>query len=426
MRRTAFAVALVVARLAHGADPALLRAHLAGTDPVWVGQRATVVLELLVSTTFAGAPGLDLPRIPGAVFMEIPEPPTLGTEDVEGATYTLQRRELGFWATRAGEFAVPAFAVRVASAETTGGTPVEHRLLTSPLAIAVRTPPGAAGLTGLISTPELTVREEWQPRPGERARVGDAFVRSVTRTAPDVPGMVLPPLPLAQVDGLAAYPSAPVVRDRVERGDFTGERVERITYVCERPGRALVPALRLPWWSLASRSVETVTLPGVTLRIGGAPVPGGRWWLVGLGVVLALAAAVAWRRRDVLREAWRRRRARREAGEVGCFARFERACRAGDARAAYAALLRWLEARYTNGRPATVEDDLLARHPDEELRRQAAAFEEAMLQPATTWDGRGLAAAVRRVRHAERRAGRSAPEELPALNPRSPGPAPAA
>jgi hypothetical protein len=151
--------------------------------------------------------------------MEIPEPPTLGTEDVDGTPYVLQRRELGFWALHTGELQIPAFSVRVAAPESPGGAPVEYRLATEPLALEVRLPPGAEGVDGLVSTSQLAVREDWQPQPGDHARVGDAFVRTVTRTAPDVPGMVFRPLPLAAVEGLRAYPAPPVVRDHVERGD---------------------------------------------------------------------------------------------------------------------------------------------------------------------------------------------------------------
>lgn len=71
MRRASALLALAAASLAHGAGPALVRTHLAAPGPVWVGQRATIVLELLVTGTFAGTAVLDVPRLPGAVQPDV-------------------------------------------------------------------------------------------------------------------------------------------------------------------------------------------------------------------------------------------------------------------------------------------------------------------------------------------------------------------
>ena len=46
------------------------------------------------------------------------------------------------------------------------------------------------------------------------------------------------------------YPQPPVVQDHVERGAFTGERIQTVTYMCERPGAVTLPALSLPWWDV--------------------------------------------------------------------------------------------------------------------------------------------------------------------------------
>jgi hypothetical protein len=222
--------------------------------------------------------------------------------------------------------------------------------------------------------------------------------------------MVFRPLPLAAVEGLRAYPAPPVVRDHVERGDFTGERVERITYVCERPGRAAIPALHIFWWNVESKTLGTATLPAVAVRIGGLPALRGGWWLGLLACAAALVVAGA--------ACWRRWRVRRASPEAECFVRLERACRAGDAAAAYNALLAWLDVTRGDGRVATIEDDLLARHADGDLRRHVTALEDAGLRRDVRWDGAPFGAALRRLRRAQRRRHLTAAPVLPALNPR--------
>src|SRR5262249_313521 len=146
----------------------------------------------------------------------------------------------------------------------------------------------------LVSTSALTVSEEWTPEPKE-ARVGDAFTRTVTRRAPDVPAMAFPPLRVTDLDGMAVYPKPPVVRDHSERGTFTGTRIDSVTCVCEQPGTVTVPALEFPWWNVRTQTLGTITLPAVTLHVGHAPLSQGtrnRLGAVVAAVVLLAALAL--------------------------------------------------------------------------------------------------------------------------------------
>jgi hypothetical protein len=394
----------------------LLRSGLARPGPVWVGQRVAITVELLTTTFFASAPVFQLPTIAQAILMQIEDHPVLGTEQIDGTTYNVQKHELALFVLQPGGREVPPFPVRFATAPHFGEPPVEYRLMTQALRVEVQPPPGAEQLPGLIATRELHATQIWQPEPG-RARPGDAFIRTVTVTAPDVPGMVLPPLPLTRVEGLAVYPQPPVVQDHVERGAFTGERMQTVTYVCERPGVVTLPALRLPWWDVERQKLLQVTLPAVTLEVV-APRRWLSWWVAGAGVVLAVVIGVCWSKRRTFLAVWERRQARQQVSEAGYFARLQHACRADNALAAYNALFRWLDATYRGSDSATLADDLLTRHADADLQRQVAVLQEAALRRDTDWDGAGLAAALHRVRGERPRPGATAaPARLPALNP---------
>jgi hypothetical protein len=97
----------------------------------------------------------------------------------------------------------------------------------------------------------------------------------------------------------------------------------------------------------------------------------------------------------------------------------QQACHAGDAVAAYNALLRWLDCTHYGPGTATLAADLLANHADTDLRHNAAFLQEAVLRRATDWDGTGLAAALHRTRREQQRSDTAAADvRLPALNPR--------
>jgi hypothetical protein len=400
----------------YGAEPVLIRSNVTRPGPVWVGQRVAITVELLTTTFFSGAPVFQLPTIPHAILMQIEDHPILRTEQIDDTTYTVQQHELALFGLRPGIYAIPAFTVRFSSAAGIGAPPVEHRLTTQPLQVEVRLPPGAEHLPGLISTRALRATQTWQPEPKKVARLGDAFTRTVTLTAPDVPGMVFPPLPLETVDGLAVYPQQPVVHDQVERGDFTGQRTQTVTYVCERPGSVTLPTLVIPWWDVEQQQLMQITLAALTLQVV-APGRWHPWWAVG-GVVV-LAVGVGWGKRRAILGAWKRWQARHRESETGLFAQVQTACRAGDAVSAYNALLRWLDCTHHGPGSATLADDLLTHHPDADLRQPVEALQEAILRRDTNWNGAALAAALHRMRQEHRRHGTPAGHvPLPALKPR--------
>jgi hypothetical protein len=341
----------------------------------------------------------------------------LGTEQVDDTTYNVQQHELALFVLQPGVYEVPPFTVRFASTPRFGEPPVEHRLITKALQVEVRLPPGAEHLPGLISTRALRLTQTWQPEPGKVARLGDAFTRTLTLSAPDVPGMVFPPLPLARVDGLAVYPRPPVVQDQTERGTFTGQRTQTVTYVCERPGSVTLPALRLPWWDVEQQKLLQASLPGLTLEIVAAS-HWRPWWVVGAGLVLAAGAVVGWRKRHALLRTWHRLQTQHQTSEAGYFAQLHKACRAGDAVTAYNTLLRWLDCTHHGPGSATLADDLLADHADADLRHHVAVLQEAVLRRVTGWNGTDLAAALRRTRQERQRSTTTTADvRLPALNP---------
>ena len=141
------------------------------------------------------------------------------------------------------------------------------------------------------------------------------------------------------------------------------------------------------------------------------------WWIVGGLSLLAIAAAATYRARSALLAVWKRRRAQRHGSGAGLFARLLEACRAGDAKATYNALLRWLDSTHHGPDTATIEG-FLAHYPDTELRRQVEALQESFLGRTADWDGAALANTLQRLRRKHPHWRTMTHEaQLPVLNP---------
>jgi hypothetical protein len=135
--------------------------------------------------------------------------------------------------------------------------------------------------------------------------------RIVTARAEETPAMLLPPITLAVVDGLAVYPAQPSLEDKTEgRTDaLTARRTDSATYILQRAGGYVLPAIDVRWWNASEGRVETAHLDAVPMQVAvnpaaeaGSPTPGRRWnWMAivdlvadhWIAAILALAALVA-------------------------------------------------------------------------------------------------------------------------------------
>ena len=79
--------------------------------------------------------------------------------------------------------------------------------------------------------------------------------------------MAFPSFPAAPIEGLGIYRKDPEIFDHSERGELQGERRDTITYVCQRVGHFVIPAVRLTWWDLDSKRLRTIEFPSRQLEV---------------------------------------------------------------------------------------------------------------------------------------------------------------
>jgi hypothetical protein len=410
-----------------GALPAaeILRAKVQ-LGEVWLGQRVPVVIELLSPTIFSGVPTFDWPEIAGMTVIEAGHP-IVSSETIEGQPFNVQRHEFAVFTQAAGEVVIPPFAVRFARRDETGGGSVEVKGQTPELRFRAKRPPGSERLGYVITTDDFTVEESWNPQPGPVA-VGAVFKRTITQHAKDVAGMALAPASSDAPPGVRVYPGRPAVNDDLERGDFSGERSETVTYLCESPGSFTLPAQSFAWWNSTSAELQTKTLPAVTFEVRGVAknrteqLPETRATVLWIGVALLAVLGLGWWQRGRLRAAARHFHARLHDPERETSTRLGKACAADDAAAAYGALQDWLRVCRARGLGATVEADLRSR-AGRPLRAEWSALQQRLYGTTAVgpWDGAPLAraftAARLRLCVGDHSAAAHSRSSLPPLNP---------
>ena len=423
-------------------EVAQVRTRLASESPSWVGQKVSLTIDLMSSTFFSGTPSFDIPEIPGVIILKVAGSPVVGSETIDGESWSIQQHSFSIYAHRAGRITIPSFPVRFSVAPAFGKPPELQRLTTDPVSFEAKLPPGAEGLSLLIATSELVVDDQWDPAiPDDNKiglEVGDAIERRISLRANEVPGMALPRIEVPSVDGLATYNQTSKLSDREERGALTGVRIESMTYVCERAGLYVLSQIDIPWWNIEKSLLEKVVLPSVSIEVvqpaGSTPsanddqsYPSNRndatgastvSWTMAISLSVVLLAGLGWFYRKAIGQWLRVRQAEHEQSEAAIFARLKRACKNGNPTAAYQELLSWIEVQSNQSTVVSMDDFFKDYDQASLLSVELDAIQQAVIGRSTSWSGQILLHKLEGLRHQIRSVSEVQSKQiLPPLNP---------
>lgn len=307
---------LLLAPVTLGAEPqpatqitlkSWLKDQPAEHGPYAVNQQITLYLELATNRWFTAGTRISQFELPGVMVKQRSEMATNFTQRQDGETWSHQRWELSLYPQQSGQFEIPAIAVRATVARPEGGSR-QITLTTRPQRFAAALPDPALTVGGRwLSASNLTLNQTWRSSGDNRAeddkgsdagelRVGDAITRTVTASGQDTLSVLIQALiPTLESTGLQAYPAQPRLSDTQERGEYLSTRADQTTYIVQQGGELTLPPLELRWWNSQLGQLETLTLPGQTLRVHHTPASwlAAYWpWLVGVASGLALLALI--------------------------------------------------------------------------------------------------------------------------------------
>ncbi len=127
---------------------------------------------------------------------------------------------------------------------------------------------------------QLTLDDSWADAPPE-LRVGEPVTRTITVRAEGAEGAQIPPLMLAQAEGLRVYPEPPVSETRTDGKRVFGISRQTMAIVPKKAGDLVVPEIELNWWDTDALRERTTSIPswrvvveaGSGASTGQAPAP---------------------------------------------------------------------------------------------------------------------------------------------------------
>lgn len=405
---------------------AAVSASIQQDKEIWTGQQLTFNLDLKTTGYSFSNTRFNLPEINGAFLMQIDTTTIRLSERIDGKTWQVLRYPLALYPQIAGSLEIPPIDVRFITSAGFGNAEKEFEFSTESLKLDVKLPPGARQDELVITTQSFELEHEWQPAP-EAAKTGDAFTLTVTRRASDISAMLLPPIPVYRTDGLAAYPQSPEVTDKSIRGSLTGERVDTVIWVVEKPGQYNIPGVRFQWWDPIANRLDQQTIPGLNLDVIAAsgdlntalPEEQGLNGLrvslaMALMVILVLISGAFWWRYGI-------RKPDVTDNEKAAFKKLQRACQQNHPGQSLALLYAWLEHLPTSlfppGRSLTLAG-LTRTMKNQALADQLQSLQQAVVTQNKAWRGDDLAGSLRLVRRLVIQTTRSTSKsQLAALNP---------
>lgn len=391
------------------AQEVMVRSHLDPQTGAIVGQHVRVMIDVLFKGDMPHPPRVTIGETPGAQILRLETQATTMNDTIDGQSYIGKRFEFALYPRRGGTLTVPPASITLIDAKGDVAGALKGQELQTEIVV----PDGVDASGPVVATSEVTLDQRWQPAPTAAFRVGDALVRTVTRTAADIPAMAMRDLAFPVPAGVRVYVDPPQGQDSQNRGELVGRRIDRITYVFEAPGTVELPAVAQPWWDLDNNRLEEARGSGVKLAVAAlapAPADGHRRVAIVVGLAVVLSG-IGWWLTPRVRAIWIDRRRRWRQSETKAFRDLDRACRRGDVRAVYDAFVIW--------RQRTARSRLLVPLAEE---LEQGLFGSDRRRPWSTVESRHFRARIRDARQTMRNVRTTAGDrDLPRLNPPSYG-----
>ena len=409
--------------------PVKLRTAVKPKENIFIGQQVILEVDVLAAGGWAQFKRIDDFSVAGAQIMRYESQGTRLSETHDGEDYSGQRYQFFLFPARQGTLHVPSIPVEVEVTRwgaNAGKT--SQQLLTPEATFQVSMPPGTEHVAGLISTPQLTATQKWDPDTAE-FKVGEALKRTIVQKGRDISGMAFTPLKFDSMDGVSVYPAEARVDDQYNRGTLNGQRVEAVTYVFTAQGTVELPEITIAWWDLSHNKLQQTVLPALELNISpapqgqatGAPATKARPHALAPGLIFSLVllgalGVAAWYFRHPLGRFWTNRRQARQAREDYQFRRFTRAAESNDPRAAFNRLMAWLD--QIQGGTARL-DIFVEKYGGPPAKSATDSLQQALIAESGDWSGTALAqtmGAARKRWQRDQKIKRRA-TSLPVLNP---------
>lgn len=112
----------------------------------------------------------------------------------------------------------------------------------------------------------VDLHQEWSTDPQEW-RVGEPVTRTITLTAVGLTESLLPEINDIYPPDIKTYPDQANTTTAENEQSIVAQRIESIALIPSRAGRFVIPPVEVEWFNVATESIETAELPGMSVTV---------------------------------------------------------------------------------------------------------------------------------------------------------------
>jgi len=242
--------------------------RLISSLPIIAKQPVLFHVEVATEQWFSKGTYLEYPSVPDAVMLPASGLAINGTKKIAGITWSSQIHEITLYPTKSGGYQLPPVETHV-SVHTENDGVVQGSVYTESLDFTVSIPEVLKQYDDYIVSPDVQIDFNEDQAEKESYAVGEAVRQTITLTAIDVPGMMLPTLTTPDIEGLSIYHKPAQLNDKSSRGELTGIRIESFTYIFEQAGEYQIPEQIFYWWNMEAQELTELVIPARKWTVSG-------------------------------------------------------------------------------------------------------------------------------------------------------------
>ena len=115
---------------------------------------------------------------------------------------------------------------------------------------------------------DVEIYAEFEPK-NPQFKVGEAVSRNIYLRAVGVIDSQLPELKFVNVEGVKQYPEKPFTEMNIDNGKIVSVEKTTNVYIPNKGGRILLPEIKVDWYNVISKKMETAILPAQEISVSG-------------------------------------------------------------------------------------------------------------------------------------------------------------
>ena len=237
---------------------------------VMLGEPLVVTVTVYTSTWFSDPPIFEEIQVKGSLMAKLEQRNSATSVTIGRKQYPAIKQRFVIYPNVLGVNTLPEFKVITNCPPEGGYKGVKREIYSNERTFKVLNPPEGIDPKSYLASYNVTLNDQWNSN-FKNLKAGDVLERRITISASGSLAAAIPPLAFDSVQFGSIYIKSPVLVNRQNRNSFSGQRTEIINYLLEKDGAFKIPSMRVNWFNLKRKSMDSSSLDSLELSIAANP-----------------------------------------------------------------------------------------------------------------------------------------------------------